>query len=153
VFLRQIKHVRFSQVMNLTVGMWLCLLGFNVPYLTEYTCFRKSPGDCPVRRPGETPDLDYPGSNTGTADQFPVEPLPPRPLAALALIDTSAAVRLLRTSYNLLSKRVLKLPHTLSPNKISFDRQCLVHVCDNRLLNQARCTLWYPDRCLEESHL
>ena len=32
------KHVRFSQVMNLAMGMWLCemwlyLLGFNVPYL------------------------------------------------------------------------------------------------------------------------
>ena len=33
------KHVRFFQVMNLAVGMWpcdmwLCLLGFDVPYLT-----------------------------------------------------------------------------------------------------------------------
>src|ERR1700727_2692887 len=39
VFLRRMKHVRFSQVMNLAVGMWLCdmwlcLLDFNVPYLT-----------------------------------------------------------------------------------------------------------------------
>ena len=39
VFLRRMKHVRFSQIMNLAVGMWLCdmwlcLLDFNVPYLT-----------------------------------------------------------------------------------------------------------------------